>query len=249
MKTKWVILLTFCFVLVVSQATLAQYTGGTSHGCGMGTSDSDISLPVILSSFTAQAEGGAVTLLWHTEAEVNNIGFQIYRSEKRDGNYTKIAFVKGAGSTAMPTDYKFVDKKVETDKTYFYYLQDIDIAGEKSQSKIIKVVLPKLKLATLGIIKEFALLQNFPNPFNPDTWLPYELATDVTVTIRIYDVKGQLVRQFSLGKQKAGRYLSKDTAACWDGKDQFGQSVSSGIYFYTLRAGTFQATRRVVILK
>jgi len=95
----------------------------------------------------------------------------------------------------------------------------------------------------------FRLLQNYPNPFNPETWIPFDLAADATVTIRIYDVKGQLVRQLHLSSQKAGSYLDKKTAAYWNGKDQLGQSVASGIYFYMLKAGDFVATRRMVILK
>ena len=94
-----------------------------------------------------------------------------------------------------------------------------------------------------------ALLQNFPNPFNPETWLPYELAAEVPVAIGIYDVQGQLIRQLDLGMQEEGSYLSREAAAYWNGKDQFGETVSSGIYFYTLTAGDFQATRRMVILK
>jgi len=113
------------------------------------------------------------------------------------------------------------------------------------------------------------LLQNYPNPFNPETWIPFDLAADASVSIRIYDVKGQLVRRLDIGKQKAGSYLSKENAAYWNGKDQLGQSVSSGIYFYTLKAGGFDgfdtlrtqpkpqatqpkdfvAVRRMVILK
>ena len=69
------------------------------------------------------------------------------------------------------------------------------------------------------------------------------------MTIVIYDVKGHLVRQFSLGKKKAGSYLDKKKAAYWDGKDQTGNAVSSGVYFYTMEAGDFQATRRMVIVK
>ena len=93
------------------------------------------------------------------------------------------------------------------------------------------------------------LLPNYPNPFNPETWLPYELAKDATVTIRIYDVKGQVVRQLNIGKQEAGRYIDKKRAAYWDGKDGLGQAVSSGLYFYTLKAGDFQAIKRMVIVK
>ncbi|MFQ6042613.1 MAG: FlgD immunoglobulin-like domain containing protein, partial [Candidatus Poribacteria bacterium] len=208
----------------------------------------DGSLPVELSLLTATASADGVIIRWRTESEVNNIGFVIYRSEKKDGNYTKIAFISGASNSAMPIDYQFTDKKVEAGKTYFYYLEDIDIAGEKNRLKIIRVVVPTAK-SVLLVPKEFRLLQNYPNPFNPDTWLPYELAADATVTIRIYDVNGQLVRQLDLGVQKAGRYVDKEKAAYWDGKDQTGKTVPSGLYFYTLKAGDFQATRRMVIVK
>jgi hypothetical protein len=207
----------------------------------------DPSLPVTLSTFTAATSGDNVILKWRTETEVNNLGFAIYRSETKDGNYTKIAFVKGAGSTAMPTDYQFVDKKAEADKTYFYYLEDIDIAGTKNRNDIIKVVVPA-KLAQT-IPKKFRLLQNFPNPFNPETWIPYDLASDATVSIYIYNVQGRLVRHLNMGKQEAGRYLTKDRSAYWDGKDESGERVASGVYWYTLRAGEFDATRRMVILK
>jgi len=208
----------------------------------------DGSLPVELSLLTATASADGVIIRWRTETEVNNIGFRVYRSEEKDGNYTRIAFVSGAGNSAMPIDYQFTDKGVEAGKTYFYYLEDIDIAGEKSRFEIIKVVVPSAKPVET-IPKEFRLLQNYPNPFNPETWLPYELAADATITIRIYNVNGQLVRQFSLGKQKAGRYVDKRKAAYWDGKDQTGKAVTSGLYFYTLKAGDFQATRRMVIVK
>jgi hypothetical protein len=93
------------------------------------------------------------------------------------------------------------------------------------------------------------LLTNYPNPLNPETWFPYELAADVTVTIRIFNVKGQLVRQLDLGYQKAGSYIDKGQAAYWDGKDQTGNLVASGVYFYRLTAEDFQATRRMVIVK
>ena len=101
------------------------------------------------------------------------------------------------------------------------------------------------------------LLQNYPNPFNPETWLPYKLAQDASVTIRIYNVKGQLVRTLHLGNQNAGVYMTKAKAAHWDGKDSLGQSVASGVYFYTLQvehpngdgAGIFTATHKMVILK
>jgi len=93
------------------------------------------------------------------------------------------------------------------------------------------------------------LLQNFPNPFNPETWIPYNLSKDANVTISIYDTKGQLVRTIILANQKAGVYTSKDRATYWDGRDSLGQKVSSGVYYYTLQAGEFRSTRKMIIVK
>ena len=106
-----------------------------------------------------------------------------------------------------------------------------------------------LNLTTFGKVKHTALFQNFPNPFNPETWMPYRLATDSPVTFRIYDVQGQLMRELDLGARKAADYLTRESAAYWDGRNQFGETVSSGVYFYTLKAGSYEATRRMLILK
>ena len=107
----------------------------------------------------------------------------------------------------------------------------------------------ELALIMLGEVKRTALLQNFPNPFNPETWIPYTLADAAAVQVRIYDVQGVLVRRLDIGRQGAGRYFSRQTAAYWDGRDQFGVSVASGVYFYTLEADAFSETRRMVIRK
>jgi hypothetical protein len=96
---------------------------------------------------------------------------------------------------------------------------------------------------------KFALLQNFPNPFNPETWLPYQLAMDADVVIHIHNMRGQLIRSIFVGWQTAGSYVTKDRAIYWDGRDNLGERVSSGIYFYTLRAGNFKATRRMLMVK
>ena len=96
---------------------------------------------------------------------------------------------------------------------------------------------------------ETALLHNYPNPFNPETWIPYQLKTPAAVRIAIYNSGGVLVRELSLGYQVAGRYTSPARAAYWDGRNTVGEPVASGLYFYTLTAGDFSATRRMVILK
>ena len=97
--------------------------------------------------------------------------------------------------------------------------------------------------------KETALLANYPNPFNPETWIPYQLAKDADVTLTIYAVNGHVVRRLSLGHQPAGIYQNRNRAVYWDGKNAFGESVASGVYFYTFTAGDFTATRKMLIRK
>ena len=106
------------------------------------------------------------------------------------------------------------------------------------------------KLAEMGTIPQTtALLPNYPNPFNPETWIPYHLATDAAVILTIYDVRGSVVRELSLGHQPAGVYESRGRAAYWDGRNHLGEKVASGLYFYTLTAGEFTATRKLLITK
>ena len=104
-------------------------------------------------------------------------------------------------------------------------------------------------LLALLIPGETALLPNYPNPFNPETWIPYQLAEPAEVTLRIYAVNGELVRALALGQMPAGIYHSRSRAAYWDGKNDVGESVASGLYFYTLTAGNFAATRKMLIRK
>ena len=96
---------------------------------------------------------------------------------------------------------------------------------------------------------ETALLLNYPNPFNPETWIPYHLSEPADVTLRIYAADGKLIRTLALGHQPAGVYESKSRAAYWDGRNRVGERVASGLYFYTLTAGDFAATGKMLILK
>ena len=99
------------------------------------------------------------------------------------------------------------------------------------------------------IPKATALLPNYPNPFNPETWVPYQLAAEADVTLTIYAVDGTLVRTLALGHRAAGVYQSKSRAAYWDGRNELGEPVASGIYFYTLTAGDFSATGKMLVRK
>ena len=103
-------------------------------------------------------------------------------------------------------------------------------------------------LASL-IPEETALLRNYPNPFNPETWIPYQLAESAEVTLIIYDLSGKMVRRLAVGHQAAGMYRSRSRAVYWDGRNQVGEPLASGLYFYTLTTGEFTATRRMLILK
>ena len=97
--------------------------------------------------------------------------------------------------------------------------------------------------------KETALLANYPNPFNPETWIPYHLAVPAEVSISIYAADGTLVRTLALGYQPVGIYESRNRAAYWDGKNALSEPVASGVYFYTLTAGEYTATRKMLIRK
>ena len=105
------------------------------------------------------------------------------------------------------------------------------------------------QLLALFIPEETVLLHNYPNPFNPETWIPYQLAEPADVTLHIYAASGVLVRTLALGHQPAGIYQYRSRAAYWDGKNEVGESVASGVYFYTLTTGGFTATRKMLIMK
>ena len=125
-----------------------------------------------------------------------------------------------------------------------------DYFGRWNPVYFLRPVEPQDKyFTTLGNIKRTGLMQNFPNPFNPETWIPYHLAEAATVTVRIYNVKGELIRSIDVGKQAVGAYTSRQRAAYWDGTDDTGQSVASGVYFYQLLAEDFSETRRMVVMK
>ena len=114
----------------------------------------------------------------------------------------------------------------------------------------LSVVNHQSKQPTLwGRIRVNALLPNFPNPFNPETWIPYQLAEAAHVRICIYDVAGHLVRTLDLGTKLAGSYLSRERAAYWDGSNDIGEEVSSGVYFYTLEVGDYRTTRRMTVVR
>ena len=124
------------------------------------------------------------------------------------------------------------------DYAYFRSTVDTDVLAS-----------PVLHFAAMEAPRETTLLPNYPNPFNPETWIPYQLSSPSDVTVRIYALNGSLVRRLSLGHQDAGMYRGRSRAAYWDGKNEIGEPVASGMYFYTLTADDFTATRKMLIRK
>jgi hypothetical protein len=150
----------------------------------------------------------------------------------------------------VPSEYRTV-LLVDTVTDAFTDLRKVTSYAYKSAERIrdFKLIISKAHPETYMVPKQSALLQNYPNPFNPETWVPYSMSKAGDVTIRIYNVTGQLVRTLELGHREAGSYTVKERAAYWNGRNEFNERVASGIYFYHLQAGSFHATKRMVIVK
>ena len=134
------------------------------------------------------------------------------------------------------------------------YIQNV-VTGLRSPVSIVLSIpavgatAPAAPATLLIVPDETDLYPNYPNPFNPETWIPYQLARAAAVSLTLYDINGRAVRTLDLGYQPAGVYQSRSRAAYWDGKNNVGESVASGLYFYTLTAGDFTATRKMLIRK
>ncbi|MGQ9609221.1 MAG: Ig-like domain-containing protein [bacterium] len=106
-----------------------------------------------------------------------------------------------------------------------------------------------IKAKVENLPKQFAALQNYPNPFNPETWIPFQLSEPSEVSITIYNINGQAIRRLDLGNRLPGYYIDKSKAAYWDGNNEYGERVSSGVYFYELRAGKDVSVKKMIIIK
>ena len=177
----------------------------------------------------------------HNVADVNGDGVV------NIGDIVKVAIAVGdaAGAPALwGSDLGFTPTRAEVNQ-WMHEVRQLSLKDPTSQRGILVL---EQYLAAL-IPKETALLHNYPNPFNPETWIPYHLSKDAEVTLTIYAVDGQVVRRLALGHQATGMYQNRSRAAYWDGRNMLGEPVASGIYFYTLTAGDFTATRKMLIRK
>ena len=204
----------------------------------------DLSVPAELASFTAEVlDSQHVRLRWDTVSQSANLGWQVFRSvEGRP--FTQIGgLVEGAGTTDEFLSYSFLDVDVPIEvELVSYYLRQIDVDGSGVRSQGLDV---SLVPAESPIPSTFRLAQSRPNPFNPETVIHFKLPTALAVSLTIYDVTGQIVRQLlEHSSMTAGRHQ-----ATWNGIDEAGHKVSSGTYFYALRAGPFHSVARMTLLR
>lgn len=190
---------------------------------------SSILLPVELTSFTAQSSGSTVELRWRTASEVNNHGFAVERKES--DLWTQISFIPGNGSSNAVHEYSFTDH-VSSNGRFSYRLKQIDHDGKFCYSSEVEV-------QTTVEVTSFALKQNFPNPFNPSTFIRYELAASGHVSVTVVDMLGRTVAIVANEIQDAGTY-----SVLFDGS-----RLASGVYLCTMESGGIIKINKMLLIK
>jgi hypothetical protein len=252
------------FAADVDEGHSLEYDGSGDTGSdwfdqAVPTPGADNALPVTLSYFEARYFDNVIIIRWVTESETNNLGFDIYRGKSKYGPFEKInsSRIAGAGTTASQSKYEYIDEIDVAGNQYFYYIENLDFSGARSRSETIPAISGpfgkvKPEISRTSLLEQpvkFDVFQNFPNPFNPETWIPFQLPEAAYVTVKIYNVFGQTVRTIDLGQKGIGHYLSKDESIHWDGRNQNGELVPSGVYFYQFRAGKFMAMKKMLLVK
>ena len=191
-------------------------------------------MPVELVSFSAKFIDDKIVLQWNTASESNNFGFEIQKSNDA-AIFKKIGFVPGIGTTTKPNSYNFIDTDISFG-TCYYRLKQLDLDGSYKYSNIITI--------EVGVPQQFELSQNYPNPFNPETTIKYTIAKGGKVSLVIFDIHGREVKKLMEEHKKAGYYAMK-----WDGRDNNGNHVSSGIYFCRMFGEEFNQTKKLILIK
>jgi len=198
----------------------------------------DKSLPVELTSFTSSITGNVVKLKWETATEVNNYGFKIERKAPFNppeggnvGEWNTIGFVEGHGNSNSPKHYSFVDNEINQSGIYYYRLKQIDNDGTYEYSTISSV--------NVGVPGNYYLSQNYPNPFNPTTKIDFTIPEKQLVSLRIYNVLGDLVQELVNEEKAAGSYSITFNAS----------NLPSGVYIYRLQTPSFSQNRKMTLLK
>ena len=177
-------------------------------------------------------EDGSIELFWIANYEKNCAGFNIYRSESQDNDFKKVNEHLIIGEKS----YSFHDGTTEAGKTYYYKLEDVSSNGRKQFHHTISI--------TAATPKKYSLTQNFPNPFNSQTSFKYEIPIATHVTIAVYNVLGKKVKTLVDERKEPGFYI-----VYWDGVDDHGESVVSGVYFYHMSSIEFNTTRKMIVVR
>lgn len=206
----------------------------------------DVTLPVELSAFSAEAAEGKVILSWATQSEVNNLGFEVYRAQEEAGNYTMIASyesnaaLQGAGNSNEEIEYLYEDASIYPGATFWYQIADVDFAGVRTFHGPIQAE------ALEALPTAYALRNNYPNPFNPSTTIRFEVPANVNdrMEIVVYNALGMKLKTLVSGRVAAGVH-----EVVWDGTSQQGVQMASGVYFIRMAAGKFNQVRKMILLK
>jgi hypothetical protein len=205
----------------------------------LSNAEGDASLPIELVSFNAIPIDKQVNLEWITESEVENLGFNIYRTVgdslllPLDSLYRKINFeiIRGAGTSSQKHEYCFIDRRIECGMTYWYKLESVNYCGTLNFSDPIS--------AEFKLPNNYSFSQNYPNPLNTNTKICYQLPKPSTVKINIYDISGILVEILVNEQKNAGYYTVN-----WNARNK-----SSGLYFIRIEAGEFSSVKKCLVIK
>ena len=187
-------------------------------------------LPVELTLFTATLMKNEIDLFWETETEVGNYGFEVER-KINENEWSVLTFIKGNGNSNSPKKYNYIDKDLFAGGSIFQYrLKQIDTDGTFNYSDVVEVeVIPD----------QYELSQNYPNPFNPSTKISWQSPVASHQTLKVYDVLGNEVATLVNEEKPAGSYEVEFDAS----------SLASGIYFYRLQSGSFNQTKKMILMK
>ncbi len=225
---------------VQTAATFTDVGGGVYTASASGFSSfspfgvgNDAALPIQLASFSASVlRGRDVEVIWKTISETNNYGFEVHRKRGELGEWTKLGFVPGHGTTLEPYSYSYIDRSVPFGK-YYYRLKQIDLDGKSEKFRELEV--------TVGLAPDRMILaQNYPNPFNPSTLIEFVVPQSGYTTLKVYNILGQEVGTLFDGVAEAGEIH----AVLFDAS-----RFASGLYFYTLRSAGKIETKRMLLLK
>ncbi len=206
---------------------------------------------VELTEFLAELLPEGVQLRWHTETETDNFGFNILRSSAVAGARARLndLIIPGHGTTALPHDYSFIDETAAPGHTYYYYLEDLDYSGQRGLSGPIAVSVP----STRFVPAPTTLVWGWPNPFRDQVEIlvqnkasggDFVESMSVPMSVMVYDARGRLTKTLMDGALPRGLHC-----AVWDGTDERGLAVPSGVYFCQYRAGERSASSRLVLVR